>query len=97
MHAFTKDPELITSEADIVVTDVGVPNMVRGHWLKQGAFVIDMGTTLVKVRTHFYASFEIYKSIVGMTMGRIYYFYPHIHKKIGYPYPYPTQIPYSNL
>lgn len=49
MHAFTKDPDQITSQADIVVTDVGVPNMVRGSWLKPGAVVIDMGTNLVKV------------------------------------------------
>ncbi|XP_034703052.1 bifunctional protein FolD 1, mitochondrial-like isoform X1 [Vitis riparia] len=48
IHAFTNNPEQITSQADIVVTDVGVPNMVRGHWLKQGAVVVDMGTNLVK-------------------------------------------------
>ncbi|RVW92764.1 Bifunctional protein FolD 1, mitochondrial [Vitis vinifera] len=51
VHAFTKKPEQITSQADIVVTDVGVPNMVRGHWLKQGAVVVDMGTNLVKFGT----------------------------------------------
>lgn len=49
MHAFTNNPEQITSKADIVVTDVGIPNMVRGDWLKPGAVVIDMGTNLVKV------------------------------------------------
>ncbi|KAK1421553.1 hypothetical protein QVD17_23980 [Tagetes erecta] len=47
VHAFTKNPEEITREADILVSDVGVPNMVRGHWLKPGAVVIDMGSTLV--------------------------------------------------
>ena len=54
MHAFTKNPEQITSEADIVVTDVGVPNMVRGNWLKRGAVVVDMGANLVKVHTQFH-------------------------------------------
>lgn len=49
LHAYTKNPEQITSEADIVVTDVGIPNMVRGSWLKKGAVVIDMGTNQVKV------------------------------------------------
>ena len=49
VHAFTKNPEQITREADILVSDVGVPNLVRGHWLKPGAVVIDMGSTLVKV------------------------------------------------
>ncbi|XP_024969563.1 bifunctional protein FolD 1, mitochondrial-like isoform X2 [Cynara cardunculus var. scolymus] len=48
VHAFTKNPEQITREADILVSDVGVPNLVRGHWLKPGVVVIDMGSTLVK-------------------------------------------------
>lgn len=48
VHAFTKNPEEITREADILVSDVGVPNLVRGHWLKPGVVVIDMGSTLVK-------------------------------------------------
>lgn len=54
LHAYTKNPEQITSEADIVVADVGVPNIVRGNWLKQGALVIDMGTNQVKLMTFFF-------------------------------------------
>jgi methylenetetrahydrofolate dehydrogenase (NADP+)/methenyltetrahydrofolate cyclohydrolase/formyltetrahydrofolate synthetase len=49
LHAFTKNPEHITSEADIVVADVGIPNFVRGNWIKKDAVVIDMGTNQVKV------------------------------------------------
>ncbi|KAH7548457.1 hypothetical protein JRO89_XS14G0137100 [Xanthoceras sorbifolium] len=48
VHAFTKNPEKITREADIVVSDVGIPNIVLGNWLKPGAFVIDMGTNPIK-------------------------------------------------
>ncbi|KAG9140298.1 hypothetical protein Leryth_027387 [Lithospermum erythrorhizon] len=48
IHAFTKNPERLTREADIVVADAGIPNLVRGHWLKEGAFVIDMGTNSIK-------------------------------------------------
>ncbi|XP_028802619.1 bifunctional protein FolD 2 isoform X1 [Neltuma alba] len=48
VHAFTENPEWVTSEADIVVADVGMPNMIRGNWLKQGAVVVDMGTNQVK-------------------------------------------------
>nr|XP_043632798.1 bifunctional protein FolD 1, mitochondrial-like [Erigeron canadensis] len=48
VHAFTSNPEHITHEADILVSDVSVPNLVRGHWLKPGVVVIDMGSTLVK-------------------------------------------------
>lgn len=51
VHAFTKNPERITCEADIVVTAAGVPNLVRGNWLKPGAVVIDIGTTPVEVNT----------------------------------------------
>ncbi|CAL5201190.1 unnamed protein product [Lathyrus oleraceus] len=48
LHAYTKNPEQITSEADIIVTDVGIANIVRGDWIKKGAVVIDMGTNQVK-------------------------------------------------
>ncbi|KAJ4971689.1 hypothetical protein NE237_004788 [Protea cynaroides] len=48
LHAFTKSPEEITREADIVVSAVGVANLVRGSWLKPGAVVIDVGTNPVE-------------------------------------------------
>ncbi|XP_043704530.1 bifunctional protein FolD 1, mitochondrial isoform X2 [Telopea speciosissima] len=48
LHAFTKNPEEITREADIVVSAVGVANLVRGSWLKPGAVVIDVGTNPVE-------------------------------------------------
>ncbi|KAK6931967.1 Tetrahydrofolate dehydrogenase/cyclohydrolase, NAD(P)-binding domain [Dillenia turbinata] len=44
LDAFTRNPECISSEADIVVSAAGVPNLVRGSWLKPGAVVIDVGT-----------------------------------------------------
>lgn len=50
MHAFSKDPEHITREADIVVAAAGIPNLVRGSWLKRGAVVIDVGTCPVEVK-----------------------------------------------
>ncbi|PNX97765.1 amino acid dehydrogenase family protein, partial [Trifolium pratense] len=43
VHAFTENPEQITSEADIVVSAAGVPSLVRGNWIKSGATVIDVG------------------------------------------------------
>ncbi|KAK4481243.1 hypothetical protein RD792_012126 [Penstemon davidsonii] len=48
VHAFTKNPEEITREADILVTAAGVPNLIRDSWLKPGAIVIDVGTTPVE-------------------------------------------------
>ncbi|XP_042445388.1 bifunctional protein FolD 1, mitochondrial-like isoform X2 [Zingiber officinale] len=38
----------VTREADIVISAAGVPNLVRGHWLKRGSVVIDVGTNPVE-------------------------------------------------
>ncbi|XP_077236960.1 bifunctional protein FolD 1, mitochondrial-like isoform X2 [Tasmannia lanceolata] len=48
IHAFTRNPEEITREADIVISAVGVANLVRGYWLKPGAVVIDVGTNPIE-------------------------------------------------
>ncbi|ONK82100.1 uncharacterized protein A4U43_C01F36110 [Asparagus officinalis] len=48
VHAFTKNPEDITREADIVISAAGVPNLVRKSWLKRGSVVIDVGTNPVE-------------------------------------------------
>ncbi|WOL17023.1 hypothetical protein Cni_G25812 [Canna indica] len=48
IHAFTSNPEDVTSEADIVISAAGVPNLVRGSWLKRGSIVIDVGTNPVE-------------------------------------------------
>ena len=42
-HSKTKDLAKKVSEADIVVVGVGIPNMVKGDWIKPGAIVIDVG------------------------------------------------------
>ncbi|KAJ0966994.1 hypothetical protein J5N97_023911 [Dioscorea zingiberensis] len=43
VHSYTKNPEEITRQADIVISAVGVANLVRGSWIKPGAVVIDVG------------------------------------------------------
>ncbi|XP_021821760.1 bifunctional protein FolD 1, mitochondrial-like isoform X3 [Prunus avium] len=48
LHSFTNNPEQIIRRADIVVSDVGIPNIVRCDWLMPGAVVVDMGTNSVK-------------------------------------------------
>ena len=59
IHAFTTNPEAITRESDIVISAAGVPNLVRGTWLKQGAVVIDVGTNPIEVKTVvFYCTFS---------------------------------------
>lgn len=42
-HSATKDLPKMVSEADLVVVGVGIPNMVKGEWIKEGAIVIDVG------------------------------------------------------
>jgi methylenetetrahydrofolate dehydrogenase (NADP+)/methenyltetrahydrofolate cyclohydrolase len=39
----TKDPAEKTRNADIVVVCVGIPKLVKGDWIKDGAIVIDVG------------------------------------------------------
>ncbi|KAK7277048.1 hypothetical protein RIF29_18197 [Crotalaria pallida] len=48
IHPFTENPQQITSDADILVSAAGVPNLVRGNWIKPGATVIDVGTSPVE-------------------------------------------------
>ncbi|KAJ8644913.1 hypothetical protein MRB53_006661 [Persea americana] len=47
VHSYTKNPEEITRQADIVISAAGVANMVRGSWIKPGAVVIDVGINAV--------------------------------------------------
>lgn len=50
IHAFTKNPDDITREADIVISAAGVAKLVRGSWLKKGTIVIDVGTNPTEVK-----------------------------------------------
>lgn len=42
-HSKTADLPAVVRSADIVVAAVGVPNLVKGDWIKPGAVVIDVG------------------------------------------------------
>ncbi len=42
-HRHTRDTARHTARADIVVVAVGVPELVRGPWIREGAVVIDVG------------------------------------------------------
>jgi methylenetetrahydrofolate dehydrogenase (NADP+)/methenyltetrahydrofolate cyclohydrolase len=46
-HAHTRDTQFICRGADILVSGVGKPGLVRGGWIKPRAVVIDVGTTRV--------------------------------------------------
>ncbi len=42
-HSKTKDLRAECLEADIIVAAVGIPELVRGNWVKKNAIVIDVG------------------------------------------------------
>lgn len=46
-HSHTSDLQREVERAEIVVAAIGKPGHIRAHWLKEGAFVLDAGTTFV--------------------------------------------------
>ena len=42
-HSRTRDLADIVKRSDVVVAAVGVPKMIEGQWIKEGAVVIDVG------------------------------------------------------
>ena len=46
-HRYTENLPEIVKQADIVVAAVGIPNYVKGDWIKPGAVVIDVGINYV--------------------------------------------------
>jgi methylenetetrahydrofolate dehydrogenase (NADP+)/methenyltetrahydrofolate cyclohydrolase len=49
VHSRTRDIEKIVKQADIVIAAVGRPEMVKSHWIKPGAAVIDVGINAIQV------------------------------------------------
>lgn len=50
-HSHTKNTPELLSQADVVVAACGIPEYVKGEWLKPGAIVIDVGINYVKDHT----------------------------------------------
>jgi methylenetetrahydrofolate dehydrogenase (NADP+)/methenyltetrahydrofolate cyclohydrolase len=46
-HSRTRDLAAVVGRADIVVAAVGIPEMIKGAWIKPGAIVIDVGINRV--------------------------------------------------
>lgn len=46
-HSRTRDLPAKVRQADVVIAAVGVPEMVKGDWIKEGAVVIDVGVNRV--------------------------------------------------
>lgn len=47
-HSFTKNISQITTQADIIITALGVPNYLKAEMIKDDAVVIDVGITRVE-------------------------------------------------
>ena len=46
-HRETKDIQLHTKQADIIISACGQPEMIKKSWLKEGVIVIDIGTNFI--------------------------------------------------
>jgi len=47
-HSRTKDLSSLAKNADILVAAVGIPEMVKGNWLKKNAIIIDVGINRIE-------------------------------------------------
>ena len=47
-HSRTKNLKQLCAKADIIIAAIGLPDFVKGDMVKEGAVVIDVGTTRVK-------------------------------------------------
>lgn len=50
-HSRTKDIESVLKDCDIVVAAIGIPQYVKGEWLKEGCIVIDVGIQYIEDST----------------------------------------------
>jgi 5,10-methylene-tetrahydrofolate dehydrogenase/methenyl tetrahydrofolate cyclohydrolase len=47
-HSRTRDLPAVCREADVLIAAIGRPQMIRGDWIKPGAYVIDVGVNRVE-------------------------------------------------
>ena len=58
-HSRTKNLEEEVKKSDIIVAAVGVPEMVKGSWIKPGATVIDVGINRIEIKEEGYIKTKI--------------------------------------
>lgn len=46
LHTLPENLKQVVRNADVVIAAAGVPNLVKGSWIKQGAVVIDVGVNV---------------------------------------------------
>ena len=73
VHSKTKDIKTECKKADILVAAAGVPNLVRGSWIKDGSIVIDVGINKINGKlvgdVHFNEVKEKVKAITPVPGG----------------------------
>ena len=47
-HSRTKQIEKLVKTADIIIAAVGIPEMVKGQWVKKDAIIIDVGINRIE-------------------------------------------------
>ena len=50
-HSRTRDLADVCRRADVLIAAVGVPELVKGDWVKEGAVVIDVGMNRTRRET----------------------------------------------
>lgn len=65
IHSRTRNPQEITSQADIVVAAIGVPEKITADWIKDGAVLIDVGINRVDGKLKGDVAFEEVKEKAG--------------------------------
>ena len=46
-HSRSRDLPRLVAEAEVLVVAVGQPRLVHGEWIREGAYVVDVGTNVV--------------------------------------------------
>ena len=65
-HKFSKDARACARNADVLISAVGKPGLVRGDWIKPGAIVIDIGITRTQGdKLHGDVAFEEASEVAG--------------------------------
>lgn len=72
-HSQTGGLDRVVGEAEVLVAAAGVPNMIRGEWLRPGVVVIDFGVNVVDDRmvgdVHFDSAVEAASAITPVPGG----------------------------
>lgn len=64
-HSYSRNIEAEVKSADILVSATGVPNFVKGEWLKDGCCVIDVGIIRVDNKLYGDVDFESASKVAG--------------------------------